>query len=86
MRGGDWGAGTAWCPRRGGRGWRGRGECPPPPSPPADSSAAGSGSARTAHQTSQSSATIGILRTTTIQMKPQVMAQGYPGIVGTIHA
>jgi hypothetical protein len=26
------------------------------------------------------------LRTTTIQMKPQVMAQGYPGIVGTIHA
>ena len=38
-----------------------------------DSSPAGSGSARTAHQTSQSSATIGIFSTTTIQMKPQVM-------------
>ena len=38
------------------------------------SSAAGSGSAWTAHQTSQSSATIGIFSTTTIQMKPQVMS------------
>jgi hypothetical protein len=33
-----------------------------------------------AHQTIHRSATIGILSTTTIQMKPHVMAQGYPGI------
>ena len=58
---------------------RGRGEWPLPPSPLAESSAAGSGSAWIAHQHSQSSATTGILSTTTIQMKPQVMAQGYPG-------
>ena len=80
MRGGGCGAGSAWSPRRGERGLRGRGEWPLPPPPPLGSSAAGSGSARIAHQHSHSSATIGILRTTAIQMKPHVIGAMVPGV------